>query len=63
MAQKITSMLWFDGQAEEAAKFYVSVFEGGKLGKPMYEPGGRKVLVMPFEILGQEFSALNGGPQ
>lgn len=60
---KVTTMLWFDGQAEEAAKFYVSVFKGGKLGKPMYEPGGKKVLVMPFEILGTEFSALNGGPQ
>jgi len=63
MARKITSMLWFDGQAEAAAKFYVSVFKDGKLGKPMYEPGGKKVLVMPFEIQGQEFSALNGGPQ
>ena len=63
MAQKITTMLWFDGQAEAAAKFYVSVFKDGKLGKPMYEPGGKKVLVMPFEIQGQEFSALNGGPQ
>ena len=63
MAQKITSMLWFDGQAEEAAKFYVSVFKDGKLGKPMYEPGGKKVLVMPFEIQGQRFDALNGGPE
>ena len=63
MAQKITTMLWFDGQAEAAAKFYVSVFKDGKLGKPMYEPGGKKVLVMPFEIQGQEFGALNGGPQ
>ena len=60
---KITQMLWFDGQAEQAAKFYVSVFKGGKLGKPMYEPGTKKVLVAPFEIQGQEFSALNGGPQ
>jgi len=63
MAQKITTMLWFDGQAEAAAKFYVSVFKDGKLGKPMVEPGGKKVLVMPFEIQGQEFSALNAGPQ
>ena len=39
------------------------MFKGGKLGKPMYEPGGKKGLVMPFEIQGQEFSALNGGPQ
>jgi predicted 3-demethylubiquinone-9 3-methyltransferase (glyoxalase superfamily) len=62
MAQKITPFLWYDGQAEEAAKFYVSVFKGGKLGKPMPGADG-KVLVMPFEIQGQEFSALNGGPQ
>jgi predicted 3-demethylubiquinone-9 3-methyltransferase (glyoxalase superfamily) len=61
--QKVTPFLWFDGQAEAAAKFYVSVFRDGKLGKPMYEPGSKKVLVMPFEIQGQEFSALNGGPQ
>ena len=63
MAQKITTMLWFDGQAEQAAKFYVSVFKGGKLGKPMYQPGSKKVLVMPFEIQGQRFDALNGGPE
>ncbi|HUQ24255.1 MAG TPA: VOC family protein [Burkholderiales bacterium] len=59
---KITPFLWFDTQAEEAAKFYVSVFKDGKLGKPMIGPDG-KVLVMSFEIQGQEFDALNGGPQ
>jgi predicted 3-demethylubiquinone-9 3-methyltransferase (glyoxalase superfamily) len=59
---KITPFLWFDGQAEDAAKFYVSVFKDGKLGKPMLGPDG-KVLVMSFEIQGQEFDALNGGPQ
>jgi len=58
---KITPFLWFDTQAEEAAKFYVSVFKG-KLGKPMYQPGTKKVLVMPFEIRGQKIDALNGGP-
>jgi predicted 3-demethylubiquinone-9 3-methyltransferase (glyoxalase superfamily) len=62
MAQKITPFLWFDGQAEQAAKFYVSVFKDGKLGKPMYDPRSKKVLVMSFEIQGQEFDALNGGP-
>jgi predicted 3-demethylubiquinone-9 3-methyltransferase (glyoxalase superfamily) len=60
--QKITGFLWFDGQAEEAAKFYASVFKQGKLGKPVHGPDG-KVLVVPFEIEGQHFSALNGGPQ
>ena len=62
MAQKITSMLWFDGQAEQAAKFYASVFKRAKVGKPMKGPDG-KVLVMPIEINGVEFSLLNGGPQ
>ena len=62
MKQKITPFLWFDGQAEQAAKFYVSVFKDGKLGKPMLGPDG-KVLVMSFKIQGQEFDALNGGPQ
>ena len=60
---KLTSMLWLDGQAEEAAKFYASVFKKkAKVGKPMQGPDG-KVLVMPIEIDGLEFSLLNGGPQ
>ena len=59
---KLTSMLWYDGKAEEAAKFYVKVFKG-KLGKPMIDPRSGKVLVMPFEIKGQKFDALNGGPE
>jgi predicted 3-demethylubiquinone-9 3-methyltransferase (glyoxalase superfamily) len=62
MAQKITSMLWFDGQAEQAAKFYASVFKKARVGKPMKGPDG-KVLVMPIEINGVEFSLLNGGPE
>ena len=60
--QKITPFLWFDGQAEEAAKFYVAVFKDGKVGKPVAGPDG-KVMVMPFEIQGQQFTALNGGPR
>jgi predicted 3-demethylubiquinone-9 3-methyltransferase (glyoxalase superfamily) len=59
---KLTPFLWFDGQAEEAAKFYASVFKQSKIGKPVSGPDG-KVMVMPFEIEGQEFTALNGGPQ
>lgn len=59
---KLTPMLWFDGQAEDAAKFYASVFKQAKVGKPMQGPDG-KVLVMPIEIDGLEFSLLNGGPQ
>jgi len=59
---KLTPMLWFDGQAEDAARFYASVFKKAKVGKPMKGPDS-KVLVMPIEINGLEFSLLNGGPQ
>lgn len=65
--QKITPFLWFDGNAEEAAKFYVSVFKKGKIrritryteGSPA--PAG-SVMTVEFTMLGQEFMALNGGP-
>jgi predicted 3-demethylubiquinone-9 3-methyltransferase (glyoxalase superfamily) len=60
--QKVTPFLWFDGKAEEAAKFYTSVFRKSKVGQPVSGPDG-KVMVVPFEIEGQEFTALNGGPQ
>jgi predicted 3-demethylubiquinone-9 3-methyltransferase (glyoxalase superfamily) len=60
--QKVTPFLWFDGNAEEAATFYASVFKKGKVGKPVSGPDG-KVIVVPFEIQGQEFTALNGGPR
>jgi predicted 3-demethylubiquinone-9 3-methyltransferase (glyoxalase superfamily) len=69
--QKITPCLWFDTQAEDAAKFYTSVFENsrikqisryGKAGREVHgkEPGS--VMVVEFEIGGQSFIALNGGP-
>ena len=66
--QKITPMLWFDGRAEEAAKFYVSVFKNSKMGKVVRYgdagPGPKgSVMVASFEANGQEFTALNGGPQ
>ena len=66
--QKITPFLWFDGKAEEAAKFYVSIFKNSKMGKVVRNgdagPGPKgSVLVASFEIEGQEFTALNGGPQ
>ena len=66
--QKITTMLWFDGQAEEAAKFYVSVFKNSKMGKVARYgdagPGPKgSVMVASFEVEGREFTALNGGPQ
>ncbi len=67
--QKITPFLWFDTQAEEAANFYVSVFKNSKLKEiSRYtgeEPFGEKgsVLTVAFELNGQEFVGLNGGPK
>ena len=69
--QKIAPCLWFDGQAEEAAKFYVSIFKNSAIGtvtrygKEGFEiHGGREgsVLTVTFRLDGQEFTALNGGP-
>jgi predicted 3-demethylubiquinone-9 3-methyltransferase (glyoxalase superfamily)/uncharacterized protein YndB with AHSA1/START domain len=61
-AQKITTFLWFDGNAEEAMKFYVSIFKNSKVVSTMPGPDG-KVLTGTFELEGQRFMALNGGPQ
>ena len=69
--QKITPFLWFDDQAEEAAKFYTSLFKNSKIGRIFRNPEaaaektGRpvgSVLTIEFEIEGQKFVALNGGP-
>jgi predicted 3-demethylubiquinone-9 3-methyltransferase (glyoxalase superfamily) len=68
MPQKITPSLWFDNQAEEAARFYTSVFKDSKItnltryGKSGPGPEG-SVLTVTFELAGQEFIALNGGPE
>src|SRR5580658_7996999 len=65
--QKITPFLWFDTQAEEAARFYTSVFRGPRklaitrYGKGMPGKSG-SVMTVKFRIKGQEFIALNGGP-
>jgi predicted 3-demethylubiquinone-9 3-methyltransferase (glyoxalase superfamily) len=70
--QKITPNLWFDNQAEEAANFYVSIFKNSKIGditrygEAAAEISGKpkgSVLTVTFQIEGQEFTALNGGPQ
>jgi len=63
--QKIKSCLWFDGKAEEAAKFYVSVFEErGESGITGVTPGPNgAALVVAFRLAGVDFLALNGGPQ
>jgi predicted 3-demethylubiquinone-9 3-methyltransferase (glyoxalase superfamily) len=69
--QKITPCLWFDSEAEEAARFYVAVFENGRIGnisrygEEGFEIHGRpagSVMTVEFEIGGQNFTALNGGP-
>lgn len=69
--QKITPCLWFDTQAEEAANFYTSIFKNSKIGqisrydKASAEVSGRpegSVLVVSFQLEGQDFMALNGGP-
>jgi predicted 3-demethylubiquinone-9 3-methyltransferase (glyoxalase superfamily) len=66
--QKITPFLWFDGNAEEAVNFYVSVFKNSKVGSiSRYGEAGPgpkgTVMSATFQIEGQEFFALNGGPQ
>lgn len=66
--QKITPFLWFDSQAEEAANFYVSVFEGSSLGRiSRYGDGAPMpmgtVMTAGFQLASQEFIALNGGPE
>ena len=67
--QRITPFLWFDDQGEVAANFYVSVFKNSKIKEKMYytgeEPVGKKgsVMTVAFELDGQDFVALNGGPQ
>ncbi|WP_330294928.1 VOC family protein [Streptomyces sp. NBC_00503] len=63
-----TTCLWFDGNAEAAADYYLSVFKDGKLGRiARYNEAGPgpvgEVMVVEFEINGQKFVGLNGGPQ
>jgi predicted 3-demethylubiquinone-9 3-methyltransferase (glyoxalase superfamily) len=60
--QKITPYLWFDNQAEEAMNFYVSIFKNSKVLSVTPGPNGIAMSVT-FELEGQEFIALNGGPQ
>ncbi len=69
--QKITAFLWFDNQAEEAAKFYTSIFKNSKIVNiARYDEEGAgasgrpegTVMTVTFELEGQAFTALNGGP-
>jgi predicted 3-demethylubiquinone-9 3-methyltransferase (glyoxalase superfamily) len=59
---KITPFLWFDGKAEEAANFYVSVFKNSKVVSVSPGPNGT-AMSATFQLDGQDFFALNGGPQ
>lgn len=69
--QKITPFLWLDGQAEQAAQFYVSVFPNsrikqvlhyGEAGQEQHGQAPGTVMTVAFELAGQAFTALNGGP-
>lgn len=69
--QKITPFLWFDSQAEEAVRFYTSIFKNSKIGNvTRYGEAGQEihgrtpgsVMTVEFEIEGQPFTAINGGP-
>lgn len=60
--QKISPFLWFNNQAEEAANFYISVFPNSKMLSTMPGPKGT-VMGCSFELSGQKFMALNGGPE
>ncbi len=71
MKDKITTCLWFDNQAEEAVNFYTSVFKNSKIenithyGKEGFEIHGRAegtIMTIGFQVNGQSFTALNGGP-
>jgi predicted 3-demethylubiquinone-9 3-methyltransferase (glyoxalase superfamily) len=69
--QKITPFLWFDNQAEQAVKFYTSIFKNSRIGKiARYDKAGERaagrpagsVMTVEFQLEGQKFLALNGGP-
>ncbi len=69
--QKITPCLWFDGRAEEAAAFYIGIFPNSKIvnilrydeaGQEIHGKPAGSVLTVAFELDGQTFTALNGGP-
>jgi predicted 3-demethylubiquinone-9 3-methyltransferase (glyoxalase superfamily) len=70
-SQKVSTCLWFDTEAEEAANFYVSVFRKGKIntvsrygkaGRDVHGKEAGSVMVVEFEVEGRTFTALNGGP-
>jgi predicted 3-demethylubiquinone-9 3-methyltransferase (glyoxalase superfamily) len=67
-SEPLTTCLWFDDQAEEAARFYTGIFKDGRLGTihrgtPAGPRATDEVVLVEFELNGQKFSGLNGGPQ
>ena len=68
MPQKITPCLWFNGNAQEAVDFYLSVFKDARLGDVSHYPEGTpmpagELMVAQFTLFGQQFTALNAGPE
>jgi predicted 3-demethylubiquinone-9 3-methyltransferase (glyoxalase superfamily) len=69
MTDKITPCLWFDGEAEEAAGFYVSLLSGSRIDKVVHSPAdypsgkAGDVLMVEFTLAGQPYLAMNGGPE
>ncbi|MEP7339650.1 MAG: VOC family protein [Acidobacteriota bacterium] len=61
--QKITPFLWFDGKAEEAMNYYISIFKNSKVLSVNRAGEGGPVISVTVELDGQQFQALNGGPQ
>jgi predicted 3-demethylubiquinone-9 3-methyltransferase (glyoxalase superfamily) len=67
--QKVTPCLWFDGQAEQAARYYVSLLPDSRIDRVVRSPGDTPsgpagmVLAVEFTLAGSKFTALNGGPQ
>ena len=70
--KRITTGLWFDSQAEEAARFYTGIFRNSKInvvtrfpdaGQEVHHQPAGSVMVVAFELDGHAFTALNGGPQ
>ena len=63
MPKAITPFLWFDTQAEEAAEYYCSIFPDSRIVDVLRTPGTETLLTVDFELQGQHFTALNGGPE
>ena len=63
MPKAITPFLWFDTQAEEAAEYYCAIFPDSRIIDVLRTPGTETLLTVDFELQGQHFTALNGGPE